>query len=93
MDLLCWILVSFGITTILSISKIFRPVREYVGNKSTFLGEMLACSMCMGFWVGAFLCIAYFSPTGNILFDACLSSATCWLLYGLTWFTTLRFGV
>ena len=93
MEFLLWILVSFGITTILSISKIFKPVREYVKNKSAFWGDMLACSMCTGFWVGAFLCITYFSPTGNILFDACLSSASCWLLYCLTWFTTLRFGV
>ena len=92
MNILCWILVSFGLTTIISISKIASPMRNYVRSKNAFLGDMLACSMCTGFWVGAFLCITYFSPTGNIFFDACLSSATCWILYCLSWFTTLRFG-
>ena len=93
MDLIYWILVSFGLTTIVSISKIFKPVRAWVGARSSFLGELLACSMCTGFWAGVFLSLTYFSPTGNILFDACLSCASCWLLYCLTWYTTLRFGV
>ena len=93
MDFLYWVLASFGITTIISVSKIFKPVREFIGTKSKFLGELLACSMCTGFWVGVFLSLAYYSPTGSIFFDACVSSACCWLLYCATWFTTLRFGV
>jgi len=43
--------------------------------------------------VGVFLSLAYYSPTGNIFFDACVASACCWLLYCATWFLTLRFGV
>ena len=93
MNFIYWSLVAFGITTIVSISKIFKPARTFIGTKSPFMGDLLACSMCTGFWVGGFLSVTYFSPTGNIFFDACLSSASCWLLYCLTWFTTLRFGV
>ena len=93
MDFLYWVLASFGITTIISVSKIFKPVREFIGAKSKFLGELLACSMCTGFWVGVFLSLAYYSPTGNIFFDACVACACCWLLYCATWFLTLRFGV
>lgn len=93
MDFIYWILVSFGITTIISTSKIFKPVRKFIGDRSRFLGELLSCSMCTGFWVGVFLSLTYYSPTGNIFFDACVSSACCWLLYCATWFLTLRFGV
>ena len=67
MDFLYWVLASFGITTIVSVSKIFKPVRDFAETKSKFLGELLACSMCTGFWVGVFLSLAYYSPTGNIL--------------------------
>jgi hypothetical protein len=93
MHFIYWILVSFGITTIVAISKIFEPLRRFIARKNTFLGNLLPCTMCLGFWTGIFLSLTYFSPTGNIFFDACLSSACCWLLYCFTWFTTLRFGV
>ena len=92
MNILLWILVSFGITTIISVSKLFEPIRNFVTKKSPPLGGFLGCSMCMGFWAGILLSSQYFSPTGNMFFDGCLSCATCWLLYCATWIMALRFG-
>lgn len=84
MNLLIFILISYGLTQILCYGKIFDKVRP----KSGFFGELLACSMCTGFWVGLFLWIIqpltklyYFDNhviTGFLL--ACLSSGTSYLL-------------
>lgn len=53
MSLVAWLLVTNGVTTIVTMSTLFRPVREgfsrLVGEK---LGNLLGCSMCFGFWVG-----------------------------------------
>jgi hypothetical protein len=92
MNILLWLLVSFGMATIISISKIFEPVRNLVTKGSSYIGGFLACTMCMGFWTGIFLSANYFSPTGNMLFDGCLSCGTCWLLYCTTWAMALKFG-
>ncbi len=93
MNLLCWMLVSFGMTTIITLSKLFEPIRVRIKEKNNFFGEMVNCNLCMGFWVGLILSSTYYSPTGNMFFDACLSSAACWFLYCITWFMALRYGV
>ena len=51
MDLLYFILVSYGLTQILVYGSIFDPLRPAKGK----LGELFQCSMCLGFWVGVFL--------------------------------------
>ena len=93
MDFLLWVLVAFGMTEIITLSKIFKPVREFTEEKIPFLGDMLACSMCTSFWVGGFLSLTYLSPTNNIFFDACLATACVWLLHCYTYYTALRYGV
>ena len=51
MELLHFILCSYGMTYILIYGSIFNPVRPAKGK----LGELFKCPMCMGFWVGVFL--------------------------------------
>ena len=51
MDLLYFVLTAFGLTQILVYGSIFDPIRPSNGK----LGELFRCSMCLGFWVGAFL--------------------------------------
>lgn len=51
MDLLFFILSSYGLTQILCYGKIFEKWRPIHGK----WGELFSCSMCMGFWVGLFL--------------------------------------
>jgi len=93
MELLNWIFVCFGITTIITLSKLFEPLRQRIKEYSAFFGEMVICNLCMSFWVGLAISFFYYSPTGNIFFDACLASGSCWFLYCITWFMALRYGI
>lgn len=43
---------AVGLTLIITSSKLFKPLREFVSKRSDFFGEMLGCAMCMGVWVG-----------------------------------------
>ena len=44
-------LISYGLTQILVYGKIFDKIRPTQG----WMGELLSCPMCTGFWVGIFL--------------------------------------
>ena len=80
MELLYFILISYGLTLILVYGTIFKKIRP----KHHFFH----CPMCMGFWVGVFLfCINGF--TELFIFDyspatafllGCLSSGTSYVL-------------
>ena len=54
MELIWFVLASYGLTQILVYGKIFNNYRP---NKEDFMGwgELFHCPMCMGFWVGLFL--------------------------------------
>ncbi len=41
-----------GLTIIISSGSIFDKPRAFISNKSKFLGELVSCPMCLGFWVG-----------------------------------------
>jgi hypothetical protein len=43
-----------GLTIIMSAGSIFDSTREFVSSKNKFLGELVSCPMCLGFWVGLF---------------------------------------
>lgn len=43
---------SAGITFIIVYGKIFDRIRPTKG----WLGQLLSCTLCTGFWIGAFLC-------------------------------------
>ena len=43
-----------GITILISAGTIFEDIRTAVKSKSEFLGELISCPMCLGFWVGMF---------------------------------------
>jgi hypothetical protein len=53
------IIVIIGLTAIITQSKMVQPFREWITTKSLFLGKLLNCSMCTGFWVGL---LFYFCP-------------------------------
>jgi len=86
-DILVWALVAFGITNGLSLAHFFRPIWWKLAESKKIIpqkfGQMMACPMCLGFWVGALLHVAFFSLTGNIILDMFASSAICWILYTL----------
>ena len=78
-DLVAWCLSVFGFTYIVVFSKICRPVRDFVENKSEKLGELFHCPLCLGFWVGLLAHFMCGSPTQNILFDMTLASICSWI--------------
>ena len=51
MDLIYFILSSYGLTQIIIYGTIFKYIRPTRGK----LGELFRCPMCVGFWVGTFL--------------------------------------
>ena len=84
LELAYFILSSFGLTQILVYGKIFDKIRPTQG----WMGELLSCPMCTGFWVGLFLW-SINSYTQLFSFDespvtaillGCISSATSYVL-------------
>ena len=84
MELLTFILVAYGLTQILVYGSILNSIRPTKGK----LGELFQCPMCMGFWVGFFLCvISPFTPLFTFepnfvtpILLGCLSSGTSYIL-------------
>lgn len=48
--MLLWALAVVGLTTIITQSKLFAPIRR--GFESRIRSKFLSCPMCVGFWVG-----------------------------------------
>ena len=91
-NLLIFLLVNIGATTIITQSKLFKPLRNLFCKISpNFLGVLIGCSMCTSFWTGVFTSLLFFSPTLMInpslsiflypLFDGFMSSVTCYTFY------------
>ena len=84
MELLWFVLTAFGLTQILVFGSIFDKIRP---NKDIMKG-FFHCSMCMGFWVGVFLCgissytelFTFELNAANLLICGCLSSGTSYVL-------------
>ncbi|KAB2835142.1 MAG: DUF1360 domain-containing protein [Candidatus Brocadia sp.] len=47
--------ISFTVTE----TKLFKPIREWIKRKNTFLGELISCGYCFGHWVTIALVAAY----------------------------------
>ena len=80
MDLLYFVLASYGLTQLLCYAKIFDSIRpEHYFFK---------CAMCMGFWVGALLCVinpfttlfTYELTVFNVFILGLVSSGTSYVL-------------
>ena len=101
-----WMLAVYGTALIISMSKIFEPIRikllyskyttdSYNGNitaverKLPFLGKLVSCIMCMGFWSGVFwgyafldpMCLVEASQFLHLLFDGVLGCGSTWFIH------------
>lgn len=84
LNLLLFILVAYGLTQILCYGSIFNSIRPKKGK----LAELFKCPMCMGFWVGMFLCgvspytelFSFEQSFINFILLGCLSSGTSYIL-------------
>jgi hypothetical protein len=90
MNLLIWILVSFGITISITHGKLFKNFRKKAWDVHTLLGELFGCPMCLGFWVGILLNLTWQSVTGNVFLDGFLSLTTCFSFYCILWAIALK---
>lgn len=96
MDLLLSILTVYGLSAIVTISKIFEPVRDLAEKHSpNFWKYLTACMQCLPFWVGIFISLVMgtpltikneiFNPNLNLfftyLFSGALFSGTTMLIH------------
>lgn len=58
-ELFVFLLICYGITNIIVNSKLFEGVRIFFDNNWKFIGDLLNCTMCTGFWVGIFVAIVF----------------------------------
>ena len=79
-DFLAWGLSVFGAANGVSISNLFQPIRQYVMDWP-FIGKLVHCPMCLGFWFGGLASLLAFSPTGSLLMDCFLGSSVAWIIY------------
>ena len=89
MELIYFILCSYGLTQILVYGKIFNSIRPTQGK----LGELFQCPMCIGMWAGAFLfCIN--GLTELFTFDYCVANLFLlgWLSSGTSYALNVIFG-
>ncbi len=84
MNLIYFVLCSFGLTQILVYGKIFDKIRPTNG----WAGDLLSCPMCTGFWVGVILwavndtteLFSFDSSVATAVFLGCISSGTSYIL-------------
>jgi uncharacterized RDD family membrane protein YckC len=74
--LLTFVLACYGLTNIVTNSKLFKPVRE--GAPGTWLKDLLKCPMCFGFWAG--LILAFWFDI-NPFIGALISSGSSWTIH------------
>ena len=70
-QLLLFILIGFGITTIITKSTIFEPLRDRLdtGGESiynNFWGLLIICPLCVGFWIGVVESFMFGSLSANV---------------------------
>ena len=80
LEVLIWVLAVFGASNGIAVAHLLEPVRKLVMNWP-FVGGLIHCPMCLGFWFGAGASLLTFSPTGSIIMDCFFGSVTSWMLF------------
>jgi hypothetical protein len=87
--LILWSFIAYGITSIIVWGAIFNKPREWVKNHSSFLGELISCTLCTATWVGFFMSLvlgsissAYFQTfiLVNIFVDGMFTAGAVWAI-------------
>lgn len=87
--LISWVLVGYGLTTILVYGSIFEQPRQWVVENSKFFGDLISCILCTSTWVGFFMSITLGGMTDDIFginrvvaifFDGMLTAGAVWAL-------------
>ncbi len=59
MEIIWLSMVAASISFTVSESKLFKPFREWVDKKCTFLGDLTSCGYCFGHWISFVLVLLY----------------------------------
>ena len=81
MDYFSFIFSAVGITMIITVSSLFLPIRSFIDSKSSYLGELINCPMCTGFWVG--LIVSFLSYDMPPFYGGAIASFFSWLFIGV----------
>lgn len=74
MSLIAYILIVYGIANIIVNESILRKPVEWIKSKNEFLNDLLSCTTCLSFWIGAILfLIAPVTLSGYFLLDILLA--------------------
>lgn len=77
-QLVIFMLVAYGMTTIMVYGSIFNGLRQSIHNWGNsdymafnglgkFISELIQCMLCTGTWTGFFLSLTMFSPIHNFI--------------------------
>jgi hypothetical protein len=91
MSIIEYLLACYGITLIVTESKIFKPFREFLKKRNDFIYSLFSCMMCLGFWVGTVVflldnLIPFKFITHELIFYSILHGA---MVSGVNWFLYL----
>lgn len=79
-----WMLVVYGVTTAITISKVAAPLRRRF-VRWPWLHGFVHCPMCVGFWVGLVTSfvpsLRAWQPTMNPIANGFAGSAVCWIVH------------
>jgi hypothetical protein len=85
-----FLMASYGATNILTASKLFRPLRDYLSTLTSYQGiffsDLVHCPMCIGFWVGVFWYAAIADAAWHSRYDfewlafGAMASGFCWIM-------------
>lgn len=75
MMLFGWLLMAYGMSTIIVYGSIFNNLRNSIHNAATipsvfkpifnFISGLISCMLCTSTWVGFFMSLVLFSPTNE----------------------------
>lgn len=89
MEIIIWIFIAYGITSIINWGSIFDSPRDWLKRNIPILGEMLTCTLCTATWVGFIMSIILGSITQNyieshylvnIFLDGMFTAGSIWAL-------------
>ena len=85
MEFLISVLIVYGISAIVTISRIFEPLRDFAEKHSpNFWKYLTSCMQCLPFWVGIFVAFVFGVPVKveNELLPTFLNVLFNYLFYG-----------
>jgi len=94
MELLVFILATYGLTNIIVNESVFRKQVEWVKKKLPFLKNVLSCPTCCAFWVGVGLfLVAPTALSGLFLADVLLAGLIASGAINIIEHLKIKFGI